>query len=583
MNAQADWMVAYTALRDEFGLTDDAIGAFAVQLRFNLDDLKELAAESIVGGGDDKKCDVFYFDQENGIVVLAQCYMAQTQKTEAPANKASDLNTAVAWILNADLTKIPEALQDRAAELRKALAEDEVRQLHVWYVHNLPTSKNVANELETVATTAKVGIKQHTTLDNVEVYVKEIGCDELLKLYVQAERAIIVTDEFSVVVPSVVETNGPNWSSLSTFVLGDWLAQQFDKFKTDLFSANIRGYLGSREVDANINNGIKSTARDEPENFSIYNNGITALVLDYEVVKVETGSEIRLKGLSIVNGAQTTGSLANVGGKLGDKLLVPIRFVKSSSEDIVNKIVKYNNSQNKIEAADFRSGDQIQQRLREEFEIVPDADYEGGRRGGASDAIKRSKNTIPSYTIAQALAAFHGDPVTAYDRKSALWTGDKSYAEIFNEKKTARHMVLVYSLLQNLNARRLGLIECEKKDALTESDKKVLAFLNRKGATFLILFALSQVIETIVGKPVPNKFDLRFKDNLSPADAAKRWDPLLDIILPLNEFFTEAFSSGRIQGEGVQSAMPKFTGVFDGLKTIHKGAFDGFASVIATG
>lgn len=39
-----------------------------------------------------------------------------------------------------------------------------------------------------------------------------------------------------------------------------------------------------------------------------------------------------------------------------------------------------------------------------------------GGRGGASDAIKRSKFALPSYTVAQALAAFHGDPVTAYDK-----------------------------------------------------------------------------------------------------------------------------------------------------------------------
>src|SRR5690606_41292995 len=42
--------------------------------------------------------------------------------------------------------------------------------------------------------------------------------------------------------------------------------------------------------------------------------------------------------------------------------------------------------------------DQIQDRLRQEFLKVHNAEYEGGRRGGASDTIKRSKYALPSYT-----------------------------------------------------------------------------------------------------------------------------------------------------------------------------------------
>lgn len=586
MATETSWTVAYESLRDQLALTDDAIGAFALQLRFNLDDLGEIAAESIVGGGDDKKCDVFYFDLENGIVVLAQCYRAKDEtKPEAPANKASDLNTAVGWILNADLEKIPEPLRDRSAELRNALTSGQVRQLHVWYVHNLPQSQNVKNELETVAKTTAAGLTQYASHTPVDVFVEEVGTNEIQKLYVQAERAIIVTDDFQLPLDEYYESAGPGWAAISTTVPGKWLAEQFENYKTDLFSANIRGYLGSRDVDANINNGIKNTAKDEPENFSIFNNGITALVIDFTHDMSEEGKNtLNITGLSIVNGAQTTGSLANSGVALDEKLLVPIRFIKSQNEELVDKIVKYNNSQNKIEAADFRSGDSIQQRLREEFEAVPDAEYEGGRRGGASDAIKRNKNTIPSYTVAQAMAAFHGDPVIAYDRKSELWKNEKYYGNVFHDKTSARHMVMVYSLLLNLNNRRLSLVSKQKKEpeSLTDVEKKTLSFLNKKGSQFLLLDAISRIFETIIGKSIPNKFSLQFKENLSPAEAAKNWDSLLDIVIPLNDFFSEAFSNGRIQGEGIVSAMPKFVGIFDGLKTVHAEAFQAFADKIET-
>jgi hypothetical protein len=575
-----DWVIAYEALRDEFGLTDDAIGAFAIQLRFNLDDLKELAAESIVGGGEDKKCDVFYLDRELGIVVLAQSYVAQVAKQAAKANKASHLNTAVSWILNADIDDVPEGLKARTQELRDALNEGIIKQFHVWYVHNLPQSINVANELKTVSQTVRSALQKYPAAKDIAVFAEEIGSDKIQKLYVQAERAIIVTDHFTVHVPEVIEINSTQWSSVTTFVQGDWLASLFQMYGTDLLSANLRGYLGSRASDSNINNGIKTSAKEEPNNFPVYNNGITALVLDYAIGKKVKGRRIlEIDGLSIVNGAQTTGSIANVPGGLDDSLVVPIRFVKALSEQLVEKIVKFNNSQNRIEAADFRSGDPIQQRLRDEFFAIPSAEYEGGRRGGASDAIKRSKFTLPSYTVAQALASFHGEPVVAYDRKSELWINEKIYREIFTERTSARHIVFVYALLQNINERRLSLVAKQKKDpaALTQLEKRTLDFLNYKGASFLLLYVVSQVIETVLGKPVPNRFDLQFRDNLSPSEASTLWAPILDAILPLSESLEGAFSKGRVTGENVQTVTPAFEGIFASVAAYHKDAFAEFA------
>ena len=55
---------------------------------------------------DDKKCDMLYVDKELQVAVVAQCYMARRDRAAAPANKASDLNTAVAWILTRDVADL---------------------------------------------------------------------------------------------------------------------------------------------------------------------------------------------------------------------------------------------------------------------------------------------------------------------------------------------------------------------------------------------------------------------------------------------------------------------------------------------
>ena len=574
------WQAAYKTTKANFGLNDDSIGIFAIQLRFNLDDIKTIAAEAITGGGNDRKCDVLHIDKEMGVAVIAQCYVAQAKQVAARANKAADLNTAVSWLLSADLTTLDASLQGRAQELRDAIKKGEIKQIHCWYVHNLPTSENVRQELETVETTVRSALSAYAGGSQINVFAKEVGADELESLYTKAERTIIVTDTFIVQVPDLIEHKESGWASISTFVPGKWLASLYDQYETDLFSANLRGYLGSRSSDKNINNGIKKTTKEEPQNFLVYNNGITSLVLNYEYGrKTKKGRKLTITGISIVNGAQTTGSIASAHGSISDGLLVGVRFVKAASDDLIEKIVKYNNSQNKLEAADFRSNDTIQDRLRAEFSTIPDAEYEGGRRGGASDAIKRSKYTLPSYTVGQSLTAFHGDPVLAYDKKSEIWIDDNNYGRVFTDRTSAKHIVFCYSILEAINSRRLSLLEKQKTSpaSLTKLESTTLGFLSKKGSQFLLVYVVAQCLETILGKPIPNKFDVRFKDNKSPFKLANEWEPILDILLPLSGQLEDAFTKGRVTTEGAKKTVPNFTGVFASIANLQAATFKSFA------
>lgn len=575
------WRNAFNIMKANYSLTDDAVGVFAINLRFDLDDIQTIVSEAITGGGDDKKCDVLYVDKERQMAVIAQCYISKRSRPAAPANKASDLNTALTWLLSTDLDQLPEALKGRADELRAAINAGEIKQFYIWYVHNLPCSQNVLDELRVVEITARAALSRYPSSQDINIFAEEICETQLDRLYTQAERTVIVTDEILLSVPDAIEIKERDWTSVVTTVHGSWLHDLYLKYKTDLFSANLRGYLGSRESDSNINNGIKTTAHDEPKNFYVYNNGITALVLDYELGKrSRVGRKLKINGISIVNGAQTTGSIANLDEAPAADLQVAIRFVKASNDPIVANIVRFNNSQNKLQAADFRSTDPIQERLRTEFESIPDAEYEGGRRGGVSDAIKRSKFTLPSYTVGQSLAAFHGDPVTAYDKKSELWTNEKSYRQIFTDRTTARHIVLCYSLLSAVNQRKQELSQKQRNDptSLTNIENISLAFLSKKGANYLLVHVISQCMETILGKPIPNRFDLHFAKNISPGAAARIWFPIVDMMLSLSNQLENAFSRSRISNESMTKVVPNFVGVVASISALQKETFDKFAA-----
>jgi hypothetical protein len=341
---ETNWQHAFNIMKTNYSLTDDAIGVFAINLRFNLDDIQTIASEAITGGGDDKKCDILYVDKERQVAVIAQCYLSQKQREAAPSNKASALNTAITWLLSTDINHLPETLKGRAEELRSAIESGEIRQFFIWFVHNLPGSKNVLDELHAVESTARAALAKYSTAKDINIFAEEICDGELTRLYLQAERTVIVTDELELSVPDALEIKEADWTSVITTVQGSWLRDLFGRHKTDLFSANLRGYLGSRESDSNINNGIKTTADQEPENFYVYNNGITALVMDYTLGKrSKAGRKLTTKGVSIVNGAQTTGSIANLPTAPDPRLQVAVRFVKVRKDALVANVVRFNN------------------------------------------------------------------------------------------------------------------------------------------------------------------------------------------------------------------------------------------------
>ena len=89
----------------------------------------------------------------------------------------------------------------------------------------------------------------------------------------------------------------------------------------------------------------------------MFNNGITVLTHGFEEKTNKQTRQLRVHGISIVNGAQTTGAIGSLTKPPDPMALVSARFVQTTNSDVVNNIIQYNNSQNKVTASDFRSTD----------------------------------------------------------------------------------------------------------------------------------------------------------------------------------------------------------------------------------
>lgn len=152
----------------------------------------------------------------------------------------------------------------------------------------------------------------------------------------------------------------PPPSEYQTFLLvlpGEALSRLYDQFGARLFEFNVRSFLQAR---GNVNKGLRDTLKNEPDRFLAYNNGLTATADEIEVAQLHGETVIRkLRGLQIVNGAQTTASIhraAKVDKIDISRVAVSMKLTRVAPAklgEFVPLIARYANTQNPVQLADL--------------------------------------------------------------------------------------------------------------------------------------------------------------------------------------------------------------------------------------
>ena len=225
-----------------------------------------------------------------------------------------------------------------------------------------------------------------------------------------------------------------------------------------LFSRNLRKFKGLTEV----NDAIVSTLVDKPDAFWYFNNGITMLCK--QLSKARKGGSGRkkgrfiCKGVSIVNGAQTVGSIIKAYTKDTKQLeeaelLIRLISLENCSKSFSAEVTRATNTQNKIELRDFVALDPEQLRLKKEF-LLTGKKYvymSGDPLPHPDEGCDLSEATV-------ALACANPDLGLAVQAKreiSKLWEDIEAspYKLIFNKSLSATHlwrMVQIYRQVEGI-------------------------------------------------------------------------------------------------------------------------------------
>lgn len=533
------------ALIDKLGVSNAHL-IWSLGLYLEEPDLEALASEGLTDGPNDKKIDFIHFDPDQHRILFAQGYYAGSDRESAPANKASDLNTAAAWLFSGNLDSVPEQLKSAIEFCRTALADGDVEIIELLYVHNLPESVNVTRELQTAADHLHKGLGSPAS---IVVGGRELGRSQIEQLWASQDSHIEVKER--VLCPAKIHfiETGPKWSAYVATVPGLWLHELYNKYKDPLFSANYRGFLGTTKR-RRVNSGIRQTAETKPKDFWVFNNGVAILTL--KVGEEKSGTE--LSGVSVINGAQTTGSLGSIDitrYPLGD-VKVLCRIVECSDDETIQEIVKFNNSQNEITTWDQYSNDADQNRLQSEFQELG---YPYSKKRG----FRGQPDEISIEDVAQPLVAFHGRFRDANRGRNDIFETKVLYRLAFSDKK-ARHVLFVYTLARAIDERRLELKQKSSSGSIIEMEEKQLLLMRNLRFKFFFVYVMSRLLEVFLGQ----KVDLETVAFSAEAASAKAnsivalialWSPLVEAALAYTATLLSGSDLARQIGE--QEAVDK--------------------------
>ncbi len=249
--------------------------------------------------------------------------------------------------------------------------------------------------------------------------------------------------------------NVVTYSSYLAVVPGRILNDLYLEYGSKLLEGNVRSFLSVR---GKVNKSIQSTIKNYPEMFFAYNNGIAATATELDTEMTEDGPVItRIKDLQIVNGGQTTASIANTlltarKNEVVDisNLFVPMKISvleHSMAERIIPKISEYSNSQNKVDASDFFSNHPFHIRM------------EGFSR----------KTPIPSVSGYQGLQYwFYERTRGQYNQGKMKFAAKSSQLKQYSEKYPENQVITMLDL-----ARYMELYECAP-DVVSRGKQKTL-------------------------------------------------------------------------------------------------------------
>lgn len=211
-----------------------------------------------------------------------------------------------------------------------------------------------------------------------------------------------------------------------------------------IFQLNVRLGLGRTR----INKELAKTIQDKSEHdlFCTYHNGMTLLTRKLSV----EGTELKLDGVSVVNGCQSLLALHANKSSLSPALQILVRVVELGSQgELVDRITYRTNNQNPVNIRDQRSTDKVQRDLQAQVAHLYPGELAIAIRNGE---LHKEPVVLDNSFVAQlVMATYLGEPWNAV-RKVKLF--DQEYHRIFNRHLDGHRIFLLHLIDEAMSKQR---------------------------------------------------------------------------------------------------------------------------------
>lgn len=417
----------------------------ALAIKMHEDISFETAAESITDGFNDNGIDAIYYSELTKTLYFVQSKFHHSGKGSISDGDILKFKKGIETIINGKFDSFNEKIKKRSKEINDLLLQAQTK-FHLLVIYSgkdeisSHCSETIQGFLNENNDLSEIFFFTNINLSQVHQYIRS-----------GVNQHDISTDVQLYNWNSIEEPYFSIYGYISGLDLVDW----YQKFNLNLFSPNIRSFLGQTE----INQSIRTTIQEEPEKFWYYNNGITVLAHDINKKPLGGNSKesgiFECKGIKVVNGAQTVGSLASIRDNIDhlDKVKVHIRIIKTDQDlELSSDITKANNTQNRIEKRDFVSLDPNQKRIKEELELDKiDYIYKSGETANYA-----SEHNFDLTEATIALSAYQPNIqyiVQAKREISKLWEDIRKepYTILFNKGTNSKELANSVILLRQVD------------------------------------------------------------------------------------------------------------------------------------
>jgi len=317
------------------------------------------AAGAITDGKNDGGIDAIFFDRAGNRLIFVQSKFKRTGTAPSQEENLKTIN-GIKALQARRFNEFNETVRNRLDEIEAALDTAGVKMVLSLTFLGDAVGPHVTNDLN--------ALKAELNRLSPRMDWQVAGLGEVYGWLVAEQTPQAVST--NIVLQNWACITAPRkavYGQISAAALADIVV---DKGKA-LFERNIRHYLGS----VGVNTSIEETVRRKPGDFFYLNNGITAVA---EVLTQAGGNEVQctfgLTNVSIVNGAQTAGAIANaaIAGTISAeaKVLITIIEIGAGTDDIGLRITRARNHQNVVRGVDFAALDPNQERLRQEMALA---------------------------------------------------------------------------------------------------------------------------------------------------------------------------------------------------------------------